>query len=456
MKRTANKKHTSSHISIIKAYAWIILSLLLISSFSINFFDYHPFRDQIEEKLLLEAKMRISRVRKGTIILDFGIGNASMNVYIHQIRHSFRFGSNCYQFNYFPSEELNQKYNKSFTALFNYATLPFYWKLYEPEENNYDYLDRLHNMTAWLNNSNIISKGHPIVWQFDDVTPDWMYNKTFLEQKNKTLSHIEQILTNFPEIKIWDLCNELIHVNNSWLGNTPKETWISALKKAKSIRNDSEFIINDYNILGSGNPLGNIGDSAIYYQLIKEIVDEGYPPDAIGMQFHSMDKCFPSPEILNALDDFADFKIPIHITEFIPASKGFYIGGIKRGIITQETQADYAEKIYTLLFSHPAVYAITWWDFSTNDRWKAWQEDLGGYMMDKEGNILPVYERLYNLIHKEWNSTQNATLNENGRIEFTGFYGDYYISINGSEPIYFSIEDTRDLSSRPWKIADLI
>jgi len=446
-----------SRITKLKFFSYIFLSISLILCSIIDFLDYHPFREEIENRLLEEAKLRISLIRKGTILLDFGIGNASKYVYIHQINHHFKFGSNFFQYNYFPTNDLNEKYEQLFCALFNYATIPFYWSVYEPQENNYAYLERLHNMTSFLISNNISIKGHPIVWQYNNTIPDWLLNKTLIAQQNKTLEHIQHVLSNFTEIKIWDLLNEPLHVNNSWLGRNQYETWIAALEKARSLRNDTQFIINEYNILDTSSINNYFIESDIdkYYNLIKSIKNNGYSPDAIGFQFHSTDKWVSTSHIINTLDKFADFKIPLHITEFIPGSKGFYQGGIKRGKITPETQAEYAEKIYTILFSHPAVYAITWWDFATNARWRAWKEDLGGYMMDSLGNILPVYDRLYELIHQEWNSTCYTKLDENGRLEFTGFYGDYYISIYDGPTIYFSIVDNRTTEEKPWKISDV-
>ena len=105
--------------------------------------------------------------------------------------------------------------------------------------------------------------------------------------------------------------------------------------------------------------------------------------------------------------------------------------GSYHGVITEQSQPEYAYRTYITLFSHPAVQAITWWDFANTSYylehgWNAgWQGLSGGYMMDSSGRLLPVYNTLYNLIHVTWNSTSSVQLDASGSTHFTGFYGSY-------------------------------
>lgn len=439
----------------IKAIAWIIIVGILLSSSIINVFDYHPLRLAYENTLLEDARARIQVIRRGNITLDFGVGNGSKEVYIHQLTHDFRFGANCFQYDYFQTEALNKKYNESFSALFNYATLPFYWSIYEPTENDYTWEWRLHNMTQWLASFNGSAKGHPIVWQHKEVIPSWLNAKTPAEQNQEVLDHIARVLIQFPEIKTWDLLNEMLHVENSWLGYSAADTWKAALTKARAVRPDGEYIINEYNNVGPGNSSASIGTVGLYYNLIDQIVKEGCPPDAIGFQFHSNTKWQPLQDLIDTFDSFGTFKIPCHVTEFIPASIGFYSGGTRKGVISEQSQAEYAVRIYTMLFSLPSVGAITWWDFSHNSRWSAWLVDEGAYMMDPTGRLLPVYYSLYDLIHVQWNSSTPAFLDSQGKLDFTGFYGNYTITIPDSGTFRFNITDTRPANQRPWQLADL-
>ena len=56
-------------------------------------------------------------------------------------------------------------------------------------------------------------------------------------------------------------------------------------------------------------------------------------------------------------------------------------GGRERRQTTTEQgerwHADEVERFYTMLFSHPAVTAITWWDFADRN---AWQSAPAGFL----------------------------------------------------------------------------
>ena len=64
-----------------------------------------------------------------------------------------------------------------------------------------------------------------------------------------------------------------------------------------------------------------------------------------------------------------------------------------RGKEYEELQAKYTADFYTMLFSHPAVEAITWWDFQDND-WRAAPAGL----VTEEVHRKPAYHALRKLI----------------------------------------------------------
>jgi hypothetical protein len=69
---------------------------------------------------------------------------------------------------------------------------------------------------------------------------------------------------------------------------------------------------------------------------------------------------------------------------------------------------------------------------------------------------LPIYDALYDLIHVQWNSTSTTTLDSLGRCDFTGFYGNYTATVDGSAPVSFAIVDTRTPLQRPWTTRDFL
>nr|MDO8084023.1 endo-1,4-beta-xylanase [Candidatus Sigynarchaeum springense] len=423
------------------------LAMTLAGNITLLFINYDTLQAARDEQLLSEARKRILAIRRGTIELDFGIGNASKELIITQRSHAFRFGCNAYQYDLFNTSELNQKYNDLFSAMFNYATVPFYWTTYEWNRGEFLYEARLHNMTSWLHGFNATAKGHPIIWQSEDVVPPWMEALDQAAQHDAALDHIDRVLAQFPEIHAWDLVNEMTHVPNTWLGSTPEETWEVAVERARAARNDCEFIANEYTIGDGQSP-------DPFYDFVSKVVLAGDAPDALGFQFHTIEQWYPLDKLVSTLDRFGTYKIPIHITEFLPGSKGKYNDGTRGGEMTEATQAEWAARAYTMLFSHPAVDAITWWDFS-DAAWSAWMAEKGAYMMAPDGRVLPVYGRLFDLVHVQWNSSCTIQLDGAGKCSFTGYYGNYSFFVEGGASGAFQIVDNRPANARPWTTGDV-
>jgi hypothetical protein len=87
----------------------------------------------------------------------------------------------------------------------------------------------------------------------------------------------------------------------------------------------------------------------------------------------------------------------------------------------EERQAQEAIQHYKTLFAHPLVEGITWWDMSDG----GWLNAPAG-LLRRNGSSKPAYDELLKLIKGEWwvGPTRFVT-DETGRIQFTGFLGDY-------------------------------
>jgi hypothetical protein len=144
---------------------------------------------------------------------------------------------------------------------------------------------------------------------------------------------------------------------------------------------------------------------------------------------------WPLYQVWDICERFKDFDVPLHFTEVTVLS-----GTPKTGISTSQTakqsdwpttaageaaQAEYVEKFYTLLFSHPSVNAITWWDFSDNG---AWQNAPAG-LLRSDMSKKPAYDRLLKLIKVAWWSYGNVYTGMDGTTSFRGFYGSYKIVV---------------------------
>jgi hypothetical protein len=137
-------------------------------------------------------------------------------------------------------------------------------------------------------------------------------------------------------------------------------------------------------------------------------------------------------KVWNACEKFAKFGKPLHFTELTILSGNLKEDddwfsrregwdSTKEG---EERQADQIAELYTLLFSHPAVEAITVWDFTDYD---AWQGAPGGYLRT-DMTPKPAYERLKEFIKGKWWTRTKIEVTTEGRASFRAVYGQYDVS----------------------------
>jgi len=91
----------------------------------------------------------------------------------------------------------------------------------------------------------------------------------------------------------------------------------------------------------------------------------------------------------------------------------------------EQRQAEEVTRFYTILFSHPAVQAITWWDFSDQG---AWQQAPAG-LVRADMTPKPAYNALMKLIKGNWWTRTEARVSRPGTAQFHGFYGDNKVSV---------------------------
>jgi len=99
------------------AIAWIVPSVACAQTLS-------------REEVIEGAAARIAQHRMGDATVKVVNANgepvAAAKVRIEQTRHDFLFGCNLFGWSQ-PSEADAAKYRDQYAALFNFATLPFYW-----------------------------------------------------------------------------------------------------------------------------------------------------------------------------------------------------------------------------------------------------------------------------------------------------------------------------------------
>ncbi|HID56686.1 TPA: 1,4-beta-xylanase, partial [Candidatus Poribacteria bacterium] len=236
-----------------------------------------------EREILEGAEERIARHRMGDarvrLLDENGNPMGGVRVSVKQIRHEFKFGCNIFLW---EDEETGwqMEYRRRFAELLNYATLPFYWPMFEPERGKPEY-DYINKVSEWCGRNGIECKGHPLVWNYS--APKWIPRDPD-EIKRLSDERVREIVSRYRgRIDIWDVVNE---ATDPWRFDNPiTEAWrrfgripfaLEPFKIARKANPDATLLINDYRT------------DPEYERVIEELVDEEGKPvyDVIGIQSH--------------------------------------------------------------------------------------------------------------------------------------------------------------------------
>lgn len=283
-------------------------------------------------------------------------------------RKDFLFGCN-----FFGHPGLGAKYDDQFAALFNFATVPFYWRSFEKEKGEPNWANT-DEMVDWLISHNIKPKGHPLVWFNKAGVPTWIEGKPFEEIKKLSADRTTEIVTRYKgKIDIFDVINEAHDFANE-PGFSPEqldEMTRTACDASKAANPQVLRIVNSTAVWGSyAAREGSAARSPLQY--LKDCIRAGVEFEAVGIQCY-----YPGQDMFEVdrmLERFAALGKRVHITELGVASDP---GPDDRAIVkspwglwhkpwSEEVQADWIEQFYTICYSKDYMDAITWWDFSDN------------------------------------------------------------------------------------------
>ena len=376
-----------------------------------------------EAELLAGAERRIEKHRKADAIVRVvdrdGEPLSGVKVRAEQIRHAFLFGCNAFPLLGHRDPRLAQLYQKQFSDLFNYATLGFYWGAYEREPGKTNE-ELVRAQARWCRARGIAVKGHPLVWH--EVYPAWGPKDAEAARESQR-KRIAEIVGGFVGlIDRWDVVNEATVTErfDNGIGMWAKRDGAAkmvgeSLEWARAANPKAILLYNDYNI------------GPAFEKLAGELLKEKRPLDALGIQSHMHRGEWPLAKAWEACESYARFGKPLHFTELTVLS-GEHGWEKPRPWPTttagEARQAEYVEKLFTLLFSHPAVEAITWWDFMDG----AWQGAPAG-LVRADLSPKPAYTRLHSLVKDKWRTRIDAETDASGEVRFRGFQGDYHIQV---------------------------
>lgn len=361
---------------------------------------------------------------------------AGVKVVATQHDSPFHFGSNIFKLGDYASGALNRGYEDAFCALFNGATVPFYWRTLEPEQGRPRFAEHgvpiarrppPDRVVKFCGERGLRMHGHTLVWNLRKWSvPDWLPENAddaapFWEKR------IREIGARYGDsIKRWDVLNEAV----AHYERLPRGLKMQPDYEAKSFEwaekhlpADARLDINEVT-----DAWGHAGKE--YGDLIGRLIASGRRIGGVGLQFHLFSdaelsrvlagETFRPESLLSALDHYGRFNLPVHISEITLTAPGNTPEGLA-------AQALVARNFYRLWFSHAATEGITWWNLPDGGAAQGENKVYSGLLFE-DMSPKPAYLALQKLIREEWRTRAEGVTDADGVFRFRGFHGSYLLN----------------------------
>lgn len=408
----------------------------------------------------------IERFRKGDLTLKFYDRRMqpveNVQVQAVQTDHDFNFGANLFMLDEFNTPEMNAHYRAQFKALFNAATLPFYWCDLEPEEGKPRFAKdspKVYRRPApdlcleYCEANGIRPKAHCL--NYDVWTPLWVPQEVGAVKRALDKRMAELAARYRDRITGWEVTNELLcgHYSRLYENRTAtpffweRDNMEWSFETARRHFPMNELIVNE----ASGIWEGFHGDRSPYYMELERALLKGASIDTIGFQCHMFGERekedryvanrYNPQFVCSVLDRYGDFGKPMQITEVTVPS---YSDDPEDEAI----QAELARQLYRLWFSSQYMESIIYWNtidgyaaFAKQGDMTRGENTLYGGLMRFDGSRKPIFDTLHDLIHKEWHTEAHAETTD-GAVTMRAFYGTYRLTVTangrtGTQTVHF-------------------
>ncbi|MCF8260918.1 MAG: endo-1,4-beta-xylanase [Melioribacteraceae bacterium] len=278
---------------------------------------------------------------------------------------------------------------ENFTQLFNYANITFVPQSnnavnrdFEPQMGKHNYAIRDH-LVDTLGEYGVKSQGRLLYWFHDCCMPDWMRGMSYDQLLKYVDKNTREVVGHFGErMYAWEMVNELhdwaneFHLDHEQISeitgvitDVAKET---VPKVKRTINNCCPFA--EYVAMKSYSGSPAVHPQRTPVQFTRDILDAGIDIDIIEQQMY-----YPYRDLQDTImliERYEEFGKPMHISEIgCPGGPTEYSVKMTEQPFPPEepylwhhhwdenTQGDWIEQIYTLIYSKPYIKAGNWFDF---------------------------------------------------------------------------------------------
>ena len=235
-------------------------------------------------------------------------------------------------------------------------------------------------LVNWGEANGMDFRGHVLLWNRMEFTPDWVSGKDFSGRPDMEAfvsSYIQKLTQHYGEkIYSWDVVNETIDPQTGTMRDTVfvehggEQIVDFAFHKAKEFAPYAELVYNDYMIWEPGNEKHRYG----ILKLLEGFRQRGTPIDTFGIQGHLGTKVgdpktgYPDPqakEWLAFIDEIVGMDYKLIVSEFDVNDTGL---NANPAIRDQEV-ASYGKAFLDLMLSYTQTKDILAWGMCDRHTW---------------------------------------------------------------------------------------
>lgn len=306
----------------------------------------------------------------------------------------------------------------------------------QPEEGEFHWEDS-DKIVNFAKENDMYLRYHTLIWH--NQVPDWFFideegkqmvdetdpekqaaNKELLLERLET--HVRTVVERYKdEVDAWDVVNEVVD-DNGELRNSPwyQITGTDYIKVAfetarKYAGEDAMLYINDYN-----NEVASAKRDT-FYNLVRELLNEGVPIDGVGLQSHIQIGWPSIEETRESIEMYASLGLDIQITELDVSIYGWPPSGeynteeeIPYSVL--EEQADRYQELFDLYEEmDEEISNVTFWGIADNHTWlddraQEYSDDGMGkdapFVFDSDYNVKLAYYAMMGIEHpRDYSST---------------------------------------------------
>ncbi|MCX7798417.1 MAG: endo-1,4-beta-xylanase [Melioribacter sp.] len=237
------------------------------------------------------------------------------------------------------------------------------WASVEPVRDQYNWTraDEIYN---YAKQRGYPFKFHTLIW--GQQYPNWITSLSQEEQLEEIEEWFRLVGERYPDMEMIDVVNEPLPNHapppfRNALGGSGTTGWdwvIKSFELARKYMPKAKLILNDYSII-------NDNYNTTQFLNIINLLKERNLIDAIGVQGHRFELENASNTTLkNNLDRLAATGLPIYISEFDLGNLG------DSGTPDDNKQLELYQRIFPLLWEHPAIKGITLWGYIEGQIWQ--------------------------------------------------------------------------------------